>query len=225
MCNVQKIECRNHLLQNYCNKLKEIDSKTQLGYSLTIRKILLASLVRFRGAVTKAIEYRRSQADKVANLRKDVQNSVHHIFGQHDSCDSNFCSGAKHGEVNMIPEIKKTKMYGDIMSVNRRIMNNASSLLHNVDNNVCEQFNSIINKFLGGKRVNFALRGSYATRCEGAVISANTSEFFTSIHKAMLNNNDSGYITKEFEKRKKHATEKHRERRKTARSEIRERKP
>jgi hypothetical protein len=38
---------------------------------------------------------------------------------------------------------------------NRRLFNNAQSFLKNVDNNICEQFNSMVNKFIGGKKNKF----------------------------------------------------------------------
>jgi len=41
------------------------------------------------------------------------------------------------------------------------LSNNANSLILDVDNNVCEQFNSLINKFLEGKRINFTQKSSY----------------------------------------------------------------
>ncbi|KAF0709858.1 Uncharacterized protein FWK35_00035841, partial [Aphis craccivora] len=49
-----------------------------------------------------------------------------------------------------------------------RLITNAESLLGNKDNNICEQFNSIINKYVAGKRINFSSRGNYNTRVEAA---------------------------------------------------------
>jgi len=57
----------------------------------------------------------------------------------------------------------------------------------NVDNNVCEQFNSVINKYLAGKRINYSQRHSYNARVEAAVISCNSGgKFLRLMHKNMV---------------------------------------
>lgn len=50
----------------------------------------------------------------------------------------------------------------------------ANSLILDVDNNIVEQFNSIICKYIGGKRVNYCLKRSYQGRCFAAAVSVNT---------------------------------------------------
>lgn len=54
-----------------------------------------------------------------------------------------------------------------------------------VDKNVCEQFNSLINKFISGKRINFTQRNTYTTRIEAAIVSFNFKEYLRRIHKKM----------------------------------------
>lgn len=64
---------------------------------------------------------------------------------------------------------------------------NADSLILDVDNNICEQLNSTINKFLGGKRINFTQKSSYTTRVNAAVISFNSKEYLRAIKKHVTN--------------------------------------
>lgn len=64
-----------------------------------------------------------------------------------------------------------------------RLSNNANSLILDVDNNACEQFNSVINKFLGGKRINFSQKSSYSTRVQAAVVSYNSEEYLRAVKK------------------------------------------
>lgn len=47
----------------------------------------------------------------------------------------------------------------------------SKSLLHNLNNNRAEQFNSIVAKHVGGKRVNFSKMKSCTARCNAAVAS------------------------------------------------------
>lgn len=73
---------------------------------------------------------------------------------------------------------------GEIYSILRRVADNSKSLVLDVDNNFCEQFNSIINKHIAGKRINFTQKQSYTTRLQTAIMSFNTGgNFIREIHK------------------------------------------
>jgi len=54
---VEKIECRNHILRNYWQKLMALIKKT--SYPCYIRKFILRNIIRFRTAITKSIQYRK----------------------------------------------------------------------------------------------------------------------------------------------------------------------
>lgn len=47
---------------------------------------------------------------------------------------------------------------GPIMSY---VAAHAPSLIHDIDSNSVERYNSIVAKLIGGKRVNYSRRGSY----------------------------------------------------------------
>ncbi|CAH1721180.1 unnamed protein product [Aphis gossypii] len=69
----------------------------------------------------------------------------------------------------------------------------------NVDNNVCEQFNSVIYKYLAGKRINYSQRNSYNARVEAAVISCNSGgKFLRLMHKNIVNDISPGEIGKKM---------------------------
>jgi hypothetical protein len=72
---------------------------------------------------------------------------------------------------------------------------NAEYLLENKDNNICEQINSIINKHVASKRINFSSRGNYNTRVEAAVVSFNSKQFLRKLHKKMTNNISPGIFS------------------------------
>jgi len=63
-----------------------------------------------------------------------------------------------------------------------------------VDNNICEQFNSFINKFLGGKRINYTQRHSYNTRILAAVVGFNSQEYIRAVKKHVTNTSPGKYI-------------------------------
>lgn len=76
----------------------------------------------------------------------------------------------------------------DIKRKKSRLVNNSSSLIEDVDNNICEQFNPIINKYIGGKRINFSQRNNYFTRVKAAIKAFNSKKYLSTIHKKIMNN-------------------------------------
>ncbi|KAL4085368.1 hypothetical protein QTP88_027227 [Uroleucon formosanum] len=210
---IQKIECRNHLLRNYGTKLSLLAKNIRHPY-LNLRKHIQSNIIRFRNAIVKSIEYRsqlinQSDNDKRLGLRKDILNSFYHILGSHAQCEDYFCHGPKLNENNFVDDAEKSKVIDEITQLANRLVTHADSLLMNVDNNVCEQFNSIINKHLSGKRINFSQRQSYNTRVEAAVVSYNTSgEFLRKLHKNVVNEKSPGDIGKKYLKTKRMKSEK-----------------
>lgn len=129
-------------------------------------------------------------------LEKDIENGPFHLLGQHSNCESYFCNGPKIGEQNIVPEAEKCGLIREIVQIYRRVIDNAKSLLLDVDNNICEQFNSIINKHIAGKRIHFALKNSYNSRVEAAVISFNTSgKYIRAIHKKITKKSPGTYYS------------------------------
>lgn len=98
--------------------------------------------------------------------------------------------------------MKNSGLYEDILMCINRLAYNADSLLRNMNNNAAEQYNSIVAKFVGGKRINYSMKGSYEMRCEAAAISYNnTGEYFAAIHKSAVKKSP-GIYTKKFTSRR-----------------------
>ncbi|XP_031350061.1 uncharacterized protein LOC116175858 [Photinus pyralis] len=201
---VEKIECRNHLIRNYINKISELSKDTK--FPIHLRRIVTNTdvLGRFRNAITKAIAFRKQGPDaentKVALLKKDIENGPNHIFGDHSNCDGYFCCGNKDQE-NLVPTLKLSGIFEPIVTANRRLANNAASLLQDVDTNAAESYNSVVAKFVGGKRINYSLKNSYQTRCEAASISYNTGGgFLAKVQERMCGTID--HYTRIFHERK-----------------------
>jgi len=79
---IKKIECRNHLLRNYGTKLAAMTTNTK--YPISLRKHVKANILRFRYAITKAIEYRNSLQEQSDNEKEVGKlNEIYNIFLQH----------------------------------------------------------------------------------------------------------------------------------------------
>ncbi|KAL4085314.1 hypothetical protein QTP88_027173 [Uroleucon formosanum] len=182
---VEKVECRNHLLRNFCKKLKEIAIKKETG-KLQHRKLLKNNILRLRRGIVSAIQYRKQHNYTENDLRNDILNSVDHVFGQHDKCASYFCE--KVNDVNYLEKIKSIDpiLYTNIMQPVRYLARNSRSLLQDVDSNVVESLNGIIAKLIGGKRINFAMSGSYQGRVSAATLMKNTKRPLYKLHKKLL---------------------------------------
>lgn len=89
-------------------------------------------------------------------------------------------------------ETENSGMMRELQNIMARLTINAESLIENQSNNLCEQFNSLINKHIAGKRINFRGRRSYNSRVEAAVISFNSKHFLRKIHKKICNNHSPG---------------------------------
>lgn len=189
----QKVECRNHLLRNLCNKLKEISVQKQAG-QLIHRKLLATNILRMRKGIIKAIEYRKKE-NSVEGLRNDILNVANHVFGYHDNCSNYFCN-KKDDDNNYMEKIESTDrvFLENFMRPIRYIERHSSSLILNVDSNIVESFNAIIAKLIGGKRIHFALKWSYAGRCAIATVTKNTKRSLYSLHKSILKNSPIGKL-------------------------------
>ncbi|KAF2904432.1 hypothetical protein ILUMI_01741 [Ignelater luminosus] len=93
-------------------------------------------------------------------------------------------------------------IYKKISQINERLVINAESLLYNVDTNSAETYNSVVAKFVGGKRINYSLKGSYETRCKAAAISFNSKGNFLDIIYGSADDSVTGYYTKSFLKKR-----------------------
>lgn len=73
------------------------------------------------------------------------------------------------------------------------------SLMYNYNNNAAELYNSILAKFVGGKRVNFCLKGSY--ELNAAVIAYNSGANRLSIFNKHVTTKSPGQFTKRYIKK------------------------
>ncbi|KAJ8881757.1 hypothetical protein PR048_018243, partial [Dryococelus australis] len=197
---VEKVECKKHVLRNYCHKLTDLTKNTK--FPVTSRNLLKHQIPRFRTAVDKTIKYRAAGNEplntRLCMQKADVENPSLHIFGDHKHCDVYFCNGNKEGEINHAPELKSCGLLQEIMkiicvSVSRHV----SSLIEDQNNNFPELFNSIVNKHSAGKRINYALRGQYKTCCSAAAVSLkNLGEYMRVVLETMMGGNSPGESTK-----------------------------
>lgn len=70
----------------------------------------------------------------------------------------------------------------EMNNIVNRLVINSSSLIVDIDNNICEQFNSLVNKYIGGKRINLSQRNTYNTRIEAAVVAFNSKQYLRAIN-------------------------------------------
>ncbi|KAF5281749.1 hypothetical protein FQR65_LT14544 [Abscondita terminalis] len=195
---IQKIECTNHLIRNFSKNLREVASRKRSVSKNTLvspqlRKILVSRSYRLIAAVKKAIEYRSKQEctlqEQVSLLIQDMKNAPSHVFGQHKNCDNiKYFNCEKDAiEIDYFDSMSACGLYEDVEACFKRLIENAFSLNLNMTTNIAEQYNAIVCKFVGGKRINFSTKRSYETRCETAALSFNSSpEYHSYLHKQLV---------------------------------------
>ncbi|KAF2897494.1 hypothetical protein ILUMI_08681 [Ignelater luminosus] len=113
-------------------------------------------ILKLRRAVTNSVNHwnqvgSTTVVEKINLLRKDIDNSFNHVFGEHKSCEEYFCP--KQQEKNHIEDIKScAAFYTKLVITVKSISQHARSLIYNLDSNVVDHFHLIIAKFVGEYR-------------------------------------------------------------------------
>lgn len=202
---VEKIECRNHILRNLCNKLRSVAKDTK--YSLAHRKTLTnEKVMSMRKVIVKSIKHHKhssiSKNVSITLLHNDIVNSIAHAYGDHRLCSEYNCTKEKNYFTERImKQVQNSTFLFRVKAIIATAANKARSLIEDVDTNAVERFNSIIAKFVGGKRINFASRRGYQGRCAAAVVSYNNETAISSVQKSILGRSPRGKV-KEVERRR-----------------------
>lgn len=118
-------------------------------------------------------------------------------MGQHVECDAYFCKGSKSNEENMHELLCASSAFQDFQ--NCRVANHASSLLHDTGTNKTKSYNIVVNRLVGGKRINFSSRSSYQIRCLAADSNFNNKQpSFYPVYRKITKNGKDGKFTERF---------------------------
>ncbi|KAI4455257.1 hypothetical protein MML48_9g00016404 [Holotrichia oblita] len=130
----------------------------------------------------------------------DLHNLLNHVFGSHESCASRqFQCTRGEKDTNYVEDLKLCGLWDGLKNAVRLVIQHVDSLLHNVNNNLAERCNSIVAKFIGGKRCNFVMRDSYEARCKAAAASFNNrSTFHSKVTKRLIKQSPTGKYLKRY---------------------------
>ncbi|KAG5880691.1 hypothetical protein JTB14_024263 [Gonioctena quinquepunctata] len=132
---------------------------------------------RLRFAISEETKYRIEEntdfKTKVGQLKEVIPNAPSHVFGEHAKCDEISYFNCHEKGTNVVSSMKECGLYRDIQVCMNRLIIHIGSLLYNMNNNGFEHYNSIVSKFVGGKRINYSRKNVYQSRCEAAVMSLN----------------------------------------------------
>lgn len=123
-------------------------------------------------------------------LKEDLKQIFFHLFGgNHDNCPTYLCS--EQSEVNYIPLLQTHKLYEPVFSAIQGLVRNSYSLIYNYNNNLAEGYNSILAKYIAGKRINYTGAGGYEARCCMAAVAMNSAMPVTEYYKHTYNSSPS----------------------------------
>lgn len=83
-------------------------------------------------------------------------------------------------------KVKSSTFWAKIPYIVGIVAGHSRSLINDCDNNAVEQFNSIIAKFVNGKRTNLVQRRTYQSRCAAAFVAFNTKMPLYNLQKNIL---------------------------------------
>ncbi|KAL0821591.1 hypothetical protein ABMA28_005043 [Loxostege sticticalis] len=188
---VEKIECTNHLLRNFCNKMRAVSTDTR--YPVKLRKFVTSQRIMSLRPM--------SHSQKIDGLHSEINNLLFHVYHSHSNCKDFYCSEIKPGDIDLIDQLRSGGIWLRMTVITSALAAHARSLIQDSHSNIVESFNSTIAKFIGGKRINFTCRGSYQARCYAAVLMHNSKEPITKLQRSVLNRTPSSGINKREHRR------------------------
>lgn len=159
---VEKSECCNHLHRNFRTKFGALSLITKFDSNLRKQvKPAKANDIskRIRVAANHWRESEMDMEEKIANLEEDIMNAPLHYFGVHHKCNSYFCTKeTSESAIDNLNLLKGDGLFYEVLNLCQHYFgSHAKSLIMNHTNNPAEEFNNIVAKFNGGKRINYSL--------------------------------------------------------------------
>ncbi|CAK1589570.1 unnamed protein product [Parnassius mnemosyne] len=196
---VEKVECRNHLLRNLCNKLENLITDTK--YPIHLRKLITKKrIMTIRSTIRKCIKKYHDSTETIDfcthKLFEDIQTVHLHAFGNHTNCKNYFCNCRQTETESVLADFFTSSLWQRICFIINSIAGHSRSLVHDIDSNIVECFHSVVAKLVGGKRVNYSLRRGYQTRCSASAITFNTKRKPTTIlYKTIVGKSPKGRMS------------------------------
>lgn len=197
---VEKVECRNHVMRNFCNKLQSLATETK--YLLKHRKyITKKAVLTVRISIIKAIRKHKANSD-VQLLFDDILRCHPHAFGDHSRCRNYFCQKIGTVDNSIASDFFFSALWQRINFLVQGVAAHARSLIHDVDSNRVENFHSVVAKFVGGKRINYSKKNSYQMRVHAAAVAFNAKKTISRLYKSINGGNSPTGKLKKIEERR-----------------------
>lgn len=209
---IEKIECTNHLHRNF---RKSIENSVK-GCPRGLNKHVMDNLERIRKDIHCAVEFRKkentTESQKISLLKSDLNNILHHVFGDHSNCPEYIKQYCKDDDRNYVPALEECNTFEKMSSSMRQLTYCAKDLIEGESNNIAEHYNSIVAKLVGGKRVNFSLSNAYKYRANAAAVQYNSRTAVTAFYKTKFGINPPE-LARKLELKRLHKSSRAKERR------------
>lgn len=177
---VEKYEDINHKCKGNVKGIKNLSKK---GFSKEEKKwynFVSTHSLEIHFEIIDAINRRISQdvncslEENLEILRDEILNVPYHVFGDRSKCKKFggwSCDGVDaKDENNYVPYLEKYGIMTELLDLQKNLCLNTKSLFLKTTTNLVENLNSIICKYIAGKRIAFCFSGSFAGRVNAAVI-------------------------------------------------------
>lgn len=141
---ISKIECRNHILRNMCNKLRALGKDTK--YPIAQRKVITnEKVMSIRKVVTMSIKNSKENPKDVAVklIQEGITKALNHAFGDHRHCKNYYCKKDKIILASSATEMEHTSLWFRLKVIMNSVISKSRSLSEDVDTNSVERFNKL----------------------------------------------------------------------------------
>ncbi|KAK4885560.1 hypothetical protein RN001_001831 [Aquatica leii] len=157
---VQKIECKNHVVKNIGKPL--YNKKKNSSIHKDIRKNLTGTKIKeILAVVQKCIIF--NACGDVETLKTPLKNVPNHVFEKHSNCQIYYCSNVS----DALEDFAIAEACGLLQLVNGvldNVIRKSHKLIDNETTNRAEMYMEILSRFNVGKRQNLVQRVSFETR-------------------------------------------------------------
>lgn len=113
---VTKVACKNHAVKNVGKALYNC----MKSLTTTAKKLLTTKKIKELQTVVMKIFYINAHGD-VEKLKKDIGNTINHIYGDHANCSLDYCTKVGDTQGSKMAEVKDSGLIHHINSMLRKL--------------------------------------------------------------------------------------------------------
>lgn len=151
----KRIQCYLHMTRNFENKVRQVKSSALKAINYADK---MKSFARNIISDCNSKLNGENRAEMVRELELRLAAAPFHFLNDHSACSSQYCTRTDGDEILIVSLDEETKL--ELMVATSTLVTAAGSLIEKLTTNLNENFNAIVNKYNGEKRISFKVSGT-----------------------------------------------------------------